>query len=633
MAAAEAAAQAVPPRRQGGRPGRRPTVRSPRPPAPALLDPQVSVTEALAGAGPADRAGRRRGRRRPVPAARLRRRRRATRCDGDGLPPVVGVLRQSRPDAGRTPGRRHPAADRHRPGRRRAGRARLPVAGRARRLRRPAGSRSGQAAGSPPVLARASSRPVRRPAGRDRRCRRVLRPLRRRPGSDRRTADQHRAGGRTVRGVIGARTGGGLLASDSRAPAAGSEPPTGIAVRLGPTGARARRWPRRWRRRCRGRCASDRRNCPTAGPRLGTSSPRPACRSATPSPGRVAMLSRIDFAAVYLGLLTRARPPIDSPDGLGRPRPAGAHLPGSAGRPLSAWTKPMKGVRFVELMHNRIRPYAWGSRTAIAELTGRTQPVTASAGRALDRRAPGGFLAAGRRARRASAGRRHRPGPGGHARCRRAHEEFDSRLPFLLKVLAAAEPLSLQAHPSAEQAARGFAAEEAARDPADLAAAQLPGQLAQAGADLRADPVPRALCGFREPSTTVRLLAALGVPQLDHYLGLLSGQPDAHGTRALFSSIITIPPVTLRPLLSAVLDGVRREGRARRRVHRRVPHGAGAGRALPGRSRGAGVAAAEPGHPAARARRCTCRPGTCMPTCPGSASRSWRTPTTCCAAV
>ena len=42
----------------------------------------------------------------------------------------------------------------------------------------------------------------------------------------------------------------------------------------------------------------------------------------------------------------------------------------------------------------------------------------------------------------------------------RAHAEFDSRLPFLLKVLAAAEPLSLQAHPSADQAARGFALEE-----------------------------------------------------------------------------------------------------------------------------------------------------------------------------
>ena len=29
----------------------------------------------------------------------------------------------------------------------------------------------------------------------------------------------------------------------------------------------------------------------------------------------------------------------------------------------------------MELMHNRIRPYAWGSRTAIAELTGEPSPT------------------------------------------------------------------------------------------------------------------------------------------------------------------------------------------------------------------------------------------------------------------
>ncbi|MFZ9489030.1 MAG: type I phosphomannose isomerase catalytic subunit, partial [Ilumatobacteraceae bacterium] len=35
-------------------------------------------------------------------------------------------------------------------------------------------------------------------------------------------------------------------------------------------------------------------------------------------------------------------------------------------------------------------------------------------------------------------------------------------LPFIVKLLAAAQPLSLQTHPSASQAARGFAREEAA---------------------------------------------------------------------------------------------------------------------------------------------------------------------------
>src|SRR5215210_4674052 len=36
------------------------------------------------------------------------------------------------------------------------------------------------------------------------------------------------------------------------------------------------------------------------------------------------------------------------------------------------------------------------------------------------------------------------------------------QLPYLLKVLAAAEPLSLQTHPTAAQAGRGFAREEGA---------------------------------------------------------------------------------------------------------------------------------------------------------------------------
>ena len=39
---------------------------------------------------------------------------------------------------------------------------------------------------------------------------------------------------------------------------------------------------------------------------------------------------------------------------------------------------------------------------------------------------------------------------------------FGAQLPFLFKVLAAAEPLSLQVHPDAEQARAGFAREEAA---------------------------------------------------------------------------------------------------------------------------------------------------------------------------
>ena len=53
----------------------------------------------------------------------------------------------------------------------------------------------------------------------------------------------------------------------------------------------------------------------------------------------VSMMSRIDFAAVYLGLLTRARPPMDAPDGLGRSGRAAGHRQGAAEPESAAWNE------------------------------------------------------------------------------------------------------------------------------------------------------------------------------------------------------------------------------------------------------------------------------------------------------
>ena len=219
-------------------------------------------------------------------------------------------------------------------------------------------------------------------------------------------------------------------------------------------------------------------------------------------------------------------------------------------------------------MRNRVRPYAWGSRTAIAELLGEPSPAPhpqaelwigahpADSSVLLDPDTPaGGPVGGGRGGRPDDSGRplveviaADPVGTMGEP----VHRRFGARLPFLLKVLAAAEPLSLQAHPSSAQAERGFALEEAAGIP--LSSPQRNYRDRWHKPELICALTEfEALCGFREPSRTVHLLAALEVPALDHYLGLLSGQPDEHGTRALFSSLITIPPSTLGPLLADVL--------------------------------------------------------------------------------
>lgn len=205
----------------------------------------------------------------------------------------------------------------------------------------------------------------------------------------------------------------------------------------------------------------------------------------------------------------------------------------------------------MELMANVIRPYAWGSRTAIAEMLGRPVPADH----------PQAEMWIG--AHQADPSVVHTPDGDHsliewidrdpeHALGPDAVREWGGRLPFLLKVLAAAEPLSLQAHPSAGQARVGFAAEQAAglalsspqRNYKDESHKP---ELICALTDFH------ALCGFRDPAEVTALLADLGVPELERYTQLLSGQPDADGMRALFSSVITLPTRVLKPLLDSVL--------------------------------------------------------------------------------
>ncbi len=214
----------------------------------------------------------------------------------------------------------------------------------------------------------------------------------------------------------------------------------------------------------------------------------------------------------------------------------------------------------MELMDNQIRPYAWGSRTAIATLIGAPSPARHPQAELWMGAHPGDpsvlLDPAGERSLLDAIADKPVLMLG-----ERVEAAFGPRLPFLFKVLAAAEPLSLQAHPSAAQAARGFAQEEAAGVPIGSSGRNYKDSSHKPEL-LCALTEFEALCGFREPATTVGLLADLGVPQLDHYLSLLSGQPDADGVRALFSSILTIPASLLEPLLTAVLSACVRLVRA-----------------------------------------------------------------------
>lgn len=104
---------------------------------------------------------------------------------------------------------------------------------------------------------------------------------------------------------------------------------------------------------------------------------------------------------------------------------------------------------------NTPRDYAWGSTSAIAELLG-----TDASG------APEAELWLGDHPGSPARILGRDTGERDLAEWTAAHLPA-GRLPFLLKVLAAAEPLSLQAHPSLDQARAGYARENAAGIPLD----------------------------------------------------------------------------------------------------------------------------------------------------------------------
>ncbi|MGH3379926.1 MAG: mannose-6-phosphate isomerase, class I, partial [Actinoallomurus sp.] len=108
---------------------------------------------------------------------------------------------------------------------------------------------------------------------------------------------------------------------------------------------------------------------------------------------------------------------------------------------------------------------------------------------------------------------------------------FGPRLPFLLKVLAVAEPLSLQVHPDRDQAERGFAAERAREgDPARNYKDDWPKpEILCALTDFH------ALCGWRDPRESAESLAA--IPALRPVVDLLR----AGDLRGAVEMILTWP--------------------------------------------------------------------------------------------
>jgi mannose-6-phosphate isomerase len=185
-------------------------------------------------------------------------------------------------------------------------------------------------------------------------------------------------------------------------------------------------------------------------------------------------------------------------------------------------------------LSNTVRPYLWGSTSAIPALLGIPDDGEPKAELWLGAHPDStSLLPDGTRLDAAiAADPEHLVGPAVQA-------TFGPRLPYLLKVLSAAAPLSLQVHPNAEQAAAGFADEQDRQVPQDAPFRRYRDPFHKPEMVVALEPFD-ALCGLRDPARTADLLAGLDVehPAWLHLRDLVSGSPPDAALRRTVSWLL-----------------------------------------------------------------------------------------------
>ena len=185
-------------------------------------------------------------------------------------------------------------------------------------------------------------------------------------------------------------------------------------------------------------------------------------------------------------------------------------------------------------LDNPIQNYAWGSKTALARLQGRPPAAEPEAELWIGAhpKAPSAATVGGRRVTldRLVADRPAETlGP--------VADRFGPALPFLLKVLAVAEPLSIQAHPSLAQAAEGFAREHAAGVPTDAPNRNYRDRNHKPELAVALEPY-WMMSGFRPHDDIIRHLEAVGVPELHAATAALRQQRTERALGSLFATAL-----------------------------------------------------------------------------------------------
>ena len=225
---------------------------------------------------------------------------------------------------------------------------------------------------------------------------------------------------------------------------------------------------------------------------------------------------------------------------------------------MATMTVPRRPLR----MHNRVLDYAWGSRSLLAELRGESASSSPEAEQWMGAHpaAPSAVLIDGVERRLDVLVRDEPVVTGRHG-----------RVAFLLKLLAAEEPLSLQAHPTKARAEEGFARENAEGISLDDPTRSYKDDNHKPELICAITPF-RALSGFRAIDETIELLESLRCPELRHFIDALAADPAASTAIQLVEEILALDDEAGTTLGSAVAAAVAGDGPfpAERAVARRI---------------------------------------------------------------
>lgn len=210
-------------------------------------------------------------------------------------------------------------------------------------------------------------------------------------------------------------------------------------------------------------------------------------------------------------------------------------------------------------LKNTLQHYAWGSKTAMTELFGFANPnnqpqaelwmgahpsacsllLTDDGEKRLD-----DFIAENPEAVLGKA----------------VYQRFGC-LPYLLKILSAGEPLSIQVHPNKVNAEKGFARENAQGIPLDAPHRNYKDdnhkpELVYALTEYD------ALNGFREISEIIALFDTAAVPTLDSVLSAFKLQPDNMGLQTFFAAVMSLSDEEKSQAVRELLNTVKQTDKA-----------------------------------------------------------------------